>query len=121
MAQFEFDGRSITVIPPRELTLGDLGFIKEHFGLSGQVELEDGLANFEPASWRALLVNSVRRVQPDVSPTHGDFDGVVILPLMEQMNEERAAAIAAMEDEKESDAARPTGRSSTRGRSGGRK
>ena len=127
MAQFEFDGRSITVIPPRELTLGQLAFIKQQYGIESQVDLEDGLGSVDPVSWRALLITSIREVQPDVSPTTGGIDHIAIVPLMEEMNAETLARLEAREaEEKAREKAgggdRPTGgSSSTPGRSGGRK
>ncbi|MGE4175605.1 MAG: hypothetical protein AB7G65_07110 [Thermoleophilia bacterium] len=125
MAQFEFDGRKVTVIPPRELTLGDLAFIKQFFDIESQSALEDGLGNLDPDAWRGLLIASVRRNQPDVSPTHGGIDGVAVTALLEQMNEETMAYLEAKEAEDakaEGGGGRPTGgSSSTRGKRGARK
>jgi hypothetical protein len=126
LAQFEFDGRTITVIPPRELTLGDLAYMKEHFDVEGLLALEDGLGNQEPAAWRALLIASIRQVQPDVSPTTGGIDHVAITPLTMEMNAETMAWLEKQQEEAEKAAAgraRPTAakRSSTPGRGGGQR
>jgi hypothetical protein len=126
VAEFEFDGRNITVIPPRELTLGDLAYMKEHFDIEGLLALEDGLGSQEPVAWRALLVTSIRRVQPDVSPTTGLIDGVAITPLTMTLNAETYAWLEKQEAEAAKAAAgrtRPTEEksSSTRAAGGGRK
>jgi hypothetical protein len=127
LAQFEFDGRTITVIPPRELTLGDLAFIKQHYAIDSQVDLEDGLGSLDPDAWRGLLIASIRQVQPGVSPTTGGIDHVAIQPLLEDINRETLEWLEAKaaEDEKVEKAeggGRPTGgRSSTRGRGGAQK
>jgi hypothetical protein len=122
VAQFEFDGRSITVIPTRELTLGDLAYIKEHFEIDSQATLEEGFIAGEPDAWRGLLIASIRRVMPDVSPTHAGIDDVPIAALYQEMAEEGAAWLEkkAAEAEKAAGRARPTvaKRSSTRGASG---
>jgi hypothetical protein len=121
VAEFEFDGRNITVIPPRELTLGDLAYIKQHFGIDSQVDLEDGLGSLDPDAWRGLLMASVRQVQPGVSPTHGGIDHVGIQALLEELNREALEWLEkkAAEDAEVEDGARPTEASpSTRGPGG---
>ncbi len=113
MAEFEFDGRSVAVIPPRELTLGDLAFIKKEYDIDSQVLLEEGLAMVDPVAWRALLTASIRRGQPEVSATDGRLDDVAIVPLMEAMTAEREAALLKMEAEQQGGGDRPTGGSSS--------
>lgn len=119
MAEFMFEGRSIRVIPQHEIDLGDLDFIKEHFGIAGLVALEEQMAEMDPTAWRAILVASVRRVDPNVSPKHDGVSGVAILPLILALNQERAERLEEIEAQK-AGGARPT-RAGTRGRSGDRK
>lgn len=121
MATFDFDGQAIRVIPPRELTLGDLAYMKEHFDIPGQAELEQGLGDMEPHPWRAFLVASIRLAQPTVDPKTAVVDHVVVSALVETMNEERMAEIEAQEkaDRAKKGGTRPTGGSgSSRARSG---
>lgn len=116
MAEFEFDGRTIRVIPPRELTLGDLAFIKQEFDIDGLLAVEEGLGNQEPSAWRALLIASIRQVQPNVSPTHGGIDHIGIQELTETMNRETLEWLEAkaVEDAKRDEGgARPTGEDSS--------
>lgn len=109
MATFDFEGEAITVADSHTLELGELAFMRERFGVEGLVDLERGMANMEPAAWRAILVASVRRVHREVAPEHEALDAVAVLPLVEKMNEERAVAAGGGD--------RPTGRKS-RARSG---
>ncbi len=109
MATFEFEGKPVTVLAQHTMELGDLAFIKEHFDISGMVELEQGMGEMEPNAWRAILISSIRRTQPDIDPKHPGVDAVAILPLVVDMNAEgveRAEAMAAAAGR-----ARPTSRS----------
>jgi hypothetical protein len=121
VADFEFDGRQVTVVPPRELTLGDLAYIKQNYAIDSQVDLEDGLGSLAPDAWRALLIVSIRRVDPKVTPNHGGIDGVSLQPVLEAMNKETLEWMEAKaaEDEAAEDRTRPTGgRTSTPAASG---
>jgi len=109
MATFDFEGEAITVAVLETLELGELAFMRERFGVGGIVDLERGMANMEPDAWRAILVASVRRVHREVAPEHEAIDGVSVMPLLQKLNEERAAAAEGGD--------RPTGRKS-RARSG---
>lgn len=127
MAEFEFDGRTIKLLAQHEIELGDLAFIKQHFDICGLVDLENGMGDMDPTAWRAILIASIRRVQPEVSPTHGGIDSVAIVPLIEALNADRAAYLdaqaAALEEQAEAleGRARPTtGPRQTRARSGAR-
>jgi hypothetical protein len=91
MASFEYEGKEIRVIPPREITLGDLQFMRDHFDIPGQVELEQGMGDMEPGAWRALFVASIRQVQPSVDPKTAALDHVAVLPVLLALNEELAA------------------------------
>lgn len=111
MASFEFDGRQVKVLAQHEMELRDLAFIKEHFDIDGLVALEAGMGAMEPGAWRAILIASIRRTHPDISPTHGGIDEVEILPLVEELNRERMERLAADEEESEAQkegGARPT-------------
>lgn len=119
MAEFEFDGRTIQVLAQHAIELGDLAFIKEHYDIAGLVDLEVGMSEMDPIAWRAILIASIRRVQPDVSPTHGGIDHVAIMPLIEALNEERVAHVEA-QAAAEGGARPTTARRPTRARSGGR-
>lgn len=109
MATFDFEGEKITIALSHSLELGELAVMRERFGVEGLVDLERGMANMEPDAWRAILIVSVRRVHPDVALDHEGIDAVAVLPLIEKMNEERAAVAEGGD--------RPTGRKS-RARSG---
>jgi hypothetical protein len=114
VATFEFEGKPITVLTQQGLELGDLAYIREHFGVQGLVELEQGMAGMEPVAWRAILIASIRRTQPDVDPADEGIDSVAVLPLIEELNRERDERIAA---EEKGGRGRPTKRS-TRARAG---
>ena len=117
MATFEFEGEKITVIPQHQLELGDLAFMKEHFHIEGLVNLEYGMANMEPAAWRAILIASIRRTQPGISPEHPGIDTIAVLPLIEEMNAERAERAAAQE-KAQAGGGRPTRARSSRASAG---
>jgi len=118
MASFEFEGKTIRLIPPREITLGDLQFMREHWEIAGQVELEQGMGDVEPAAWQALIVASIRQAQPGINPKV-DVSHIAPLPLLYALNEELAAEEEARE---KAAAARPTkGSKSSRDRSGASK
>lgn len=88
MATFEYEGRDIRVVPVHEMDLGDLAFIKREFGIDGTIALGTALANQEVDGWRGLLVNSVRRVDPGVSPDTAGLDHVRIQELTDALNGE---------------------------------
>lgn len=119
MATFDFDygGRTLSLVPLRELTLGELFWIRENFDIPGQVELENGMGEMEPQAWRAYLSTVVRRTA-DVKADDPALDRVPIMPLILALNEESAAHNDALEAEKEKKGARPTG--ARRARSGSR-
>lgn len=128
MASFTYEEQEVRVIPIRDMELGDLAFIKREFGFEGALELEAALAGQEENAWRALLVNSVRRVVPGVDPSGAGVDHVRVQDLVEVMNEETDAYLEAKAAELEKRASkggrsRPTAAksSSSRARSGGRK
>lgn len=120
MATFEYEGREVRVIPQWEVTLGDLAFMRENFDVQGMVELEQGMADMEPTAWKAILVASIRQVQPGVDPKTAKVDHVPVLPVIMALNEERAAHYEAIEEaEKAANRKRPTSRSkASRARSG---
>src|SRR5262245_11367970 len=118
MASFEYEGREVKVIPFWELTLGDLQFMREHFDVAGQLEREQGLGDVEPNAWRAILVASIRQVEPGVDPKKARLDHVAIVPIMLVMNDEQIAEEERREAAKAANA-RPTKRSKqSRARSG---
>lgn len=95
MASFEFEGQTVTVLAQHMLELGDLAYIKEHFGIAGLVPLELGMADMDPDAWRAILIASIRRAQPEVAPDHPGINEVEILPLIQELNRERDERLAA--------------------------
>jgi hypothetical protein len=101
VATFDFEGREIRVIPVREMELGDFAFVKREFGIDGGVAFEAGLEALEVDAVRALLINSVRRVVPDVTADHPGVDGVNLVELSEQLNADSAAHQEAKRKEQE--------------------
>jgi hypothetical protein len=115
MATFEYEGKQITVLTQEALELGDLAFISEHYGITGLVHLENGMAEMDPGSWRAILIASIRRTKPDVDPADAGIDSVAILPLVEELNRERSERLDAQE---KAGGGRPTSARRTRARAG---
>lgn len=117
MAEFDYNGKKVRAIPSWEMTLGDLDFIRQHFEIPGQVELENGMGEMEPKAWRAFLVASIRQVEPGINPKDVNLDHVAITPIILALNEE--ANEHSDQVERAKNAARPTKRSEpSRARSG---
>lgn len=91
MATITLDGEAVPVLRHEDLTLGELAFVAEAFGIPGMVGLELGVQGLEPTAWRALLIVSARRVVPDADPWTDELDGLNFMALVREIAAEREA------------------------------
>lgn len=95
---FEVDGHEYPLIPPSEMTMDEAREVKRITGGMGLISVETGMADCDPDAWTAVLLISMRRVDP--AAKDDVLDSVSPAALLKAMSEAVAAAKA--------DAAPPT-------------
>lgn len=100
--RFEVNGESYPLVPPGEMTMGEAREAKRITGGMGLLPLEAGMQDCDPDAWTAVLLISMRRVDP--AARDDVLDSVNPAELIKAMSEAVQAAKAAVE----ADAAPPT-------------
>ena len=96
MATFEYDGAPVDLISTGTLTVGELAFIRDAFGIDGLDVLDTCLEVLEPDALRAILAVSARRVNPDADPFDESIDAVVVRPLWAEVMREAMETLQVM-------------------------
>jgi len=98
----------VKLLRTKQLTLGELGWLKRERGIRGMVDLEDGVMEMDPDAWSGLVYLSAVRELPALEPDHPDLAAVLVMPLLEEGNQlVRDALDAALEAKREEAAKLP--------------